>query len=656
MNASLETSDKREGIVPLSMSYNSLVRVGDCTALVMYAKTIRSFTGAMAECSSTTAEAFALMFEASVGVGCGSRSSLKSDDELRMRAVQPNPLQLGHRRLHRMHQSNPGTAGTASTCPLQVSSCTWLPLPDAPQTMYQRGVPHTDAHGQRLAAFDPSRSFLPLGLYHALTGTPAPINCAHPVRNCNYSLEILRDGNFTTAHLWEGVHADKGLADAERHGIQVIYHIQATADTLPLGERFPFVDTPVVDAVANLSKSSALLGWMLEEEPSGAYYESATVTKKMQSAFDRFLARKAAIAKVDPTHPVFALDTRWYTSPGGDCPAKGQPLLPGQLPSPTKAADCIGEWWRRWNTAGDVSCHDNYAFPSGQPFYPAVTTLGAPTTWGAIPQTVALAAAINNESKPVWVTIQAHETNLLSPLVGHMPKPREIRVQVYAAIIHGAVGIIYYAFDSWVTRVSAEVGISPDTPLSQGEDWAGHWPSNSSAELNRGSVAAWEAAVATNTELIALKAVIFAPTSTVDYAVSLMAVPGGVRCPWVRPNATTTPNDPPHNCPSSNASVTPIRTMLKGPVNGHFYLLAVNLDNTPLGAQFQLGAAAPSTAPTGVDGVFGTEFEGGRRIRSSSPGSCASGCFADSFEPFGVHVYKWPAPTLKSDDQFAATG
>ena len=96
--------------------------------------------------------------------------------------------------------------------------------------------------------------------------------------------------------------------------------------------------------------------------------------------------------------------------------------------------------------------------------------------------------------------------------------------------------------------------------------------------------------------------------------------------------------------------------MLKGPVNGHFYLLAVNLDNTPLGAQFQLGATAPSTAPTGVDGVFGTEFEGGRRIRSSSPGSCASGCFADSFEPFGVHVYKWPAPTLKSDDQFAATG
>jgi len=105
--------------------------------------------------------------------------------------------------------------------------------------------------------------------------------------------------------------------------------------------------------------------------------------------------------------------------------------------------------------AGDVSCHDSYGFPSGQPFYPADTTLGAPTTWGAIPQTVALAAAINNESKPcvhtvaaaasvlpadvygprarsVWVVVQAHEILLQSPLAAHMPSPRQIRLQAYA--------------------------------------------------------------------------------------------------------------------------------------------------------------------------------------------------------------------------------
>ena len=68
--------------------------------------------------------------------------------------------------------------------------------------------------------------------------------------------------------------------------------------------------------------------------------------------------------------------------------------------------------------AGDVSCHDSYGFPSGQPFYPADTTLGAPTTWGAIPQTVALAAAINNESKPCVHTVAAAASVLPADVYG----------------------------------------------------------------------------------------------------------------------------------------------------------------------------------------------------------------------------------------------
>ena len=55
-----------------------------------------------------------------------------------------------------------------------------------------------------------------------------------------------------------------------------------------------------------------------------------------------------------------------------------------------------------------------------------------------------------------------------------------MRAQVYAGIIHGATGIIYYAFDSWMLRASNEVGIGPATNYSDGNDWAGSWPSNSS--------------------------------------------------------------------------------------------------------------------------------------------------------------------------------
>ena len=240
----------------------------------------------------------------------------------------------------------------------------------------------------------------------------------------------------------------------------------------------------------------------------------------------------------------------------------------------------------------------------------------------------------------MWVTIQAHETNLLSPLVSHMPTPRQIRLQAYAGVVHGATGVIYYAFDSWVMRNSAETGIAPDLAYNRGLDWAGKRPTNSSEGLNLASVAAWDAAVATNTELTSLKPVILSPTSTASYTVSLMAAPGaGVRCPWVRVGPITTPNDPPRNCRSSNISTTPIRTMLKGPVGGLYYLLAVNLDNTPLGARFKLDMVP--TAPSGMDGDVGTLFEGGRRLRSSECSGSATQCFVDSFEAFGVHVYTW---------------
>ena len=564
-----------------------------------------------------------------------------------------NLRHTSHRRIRRS-----SAASDPSACPFQLGRCLWLPLPAAPQTVYQRGVPHTDRHGRPRIEFDPNTSFLPLALYHALTGTPAPINCAHPKRDCNYSLDVVASANFNTVHFWEGIHLDRGLADAETHGLQVIFHIEATSETLPLGDQYPYIDTPVVRAVANFSNHTALLGWMLEEEPSGAYYETATKTTKMQAAFARFMQRKAAIAAADPTHPAFVLDTQWYTCPGNKCGTG-----PGHLPSPTPAAECVGEWWLKWNTAGDISCHDNYAFPSGQPFFPGLTTLGAPTTWGGIPQTVALASAINNESKPVWITIQCHEIELLSAYGAHIPSPRQIRVQAWAGIIHGATGVIYYAFDSWVLRSSGEVGMAPDMAFNRGLDWAGHWPSNSSTGLNSESVAAWNAAKETNMELSALKHVILAPTSSEPYSVSLMAVPPpGTRCAWVRDGSDVASDlgssdgglnravssDTPANCPSSNASVTPIRTLLKGPVEGAFYLFAVNLDNTALGARIELprSLTPTQTEPPASDGKFETVFEGGRRLRATIASCSSFSCFVDGFEPFGVHVYRWVAPNL----------
>ena len=69
---------------------------------------------------------------------------------------------LGHHRRHH-HRSSFGAGG-----PCPGSACGYVPLPAAPQTVYRGGVPHTDRHGRRRTEFDPSASFLPLGLCASL--------------------------------------------------------------------------------------------------------------------------------------------------------------------------------------------------------------------------------------------------------------------------------------------------------------------------------------------------------------------------------------------------------------------------------------------------------------------------------------------------------
>ena len=51
--------------------------------------------------------------------------------------------------------------------------------------------------------------------------------------------------------------------------------------------------------------------------------------------------------------------------------------------------------------------------------------------------TVSMAAYANNESKSVWLVVQAHEILLLSPLAGKMPDPRQLQAQVMPECCHG---------------------------------------------------------------------------------------------------------------------------------------------------------------------------------------------------------------------------
>ena len=216
----------------------------------------------------------------------------------------------------------------------------WKPLPGAAQHVYLHGVPHTDRNGRPLTHYDPDRSFLPIAIYHAVTGN---------VGGTTYSLSTLADAGFNACHLWEGIRPTAAIADAERSHIQLITHWPTDAE------------------VAALKDHPSILAWYLDEEPIGQYWSN-----DMAGHYEKFLARRDAIKKIDPVHPVFPLDTAWIIAPATD-------------------------WFLKWNTAGDVTSHDNY--PVNQHHQSLSYNQG-------IPESVSLVVKANHEQKPMWFCLR----------------------------------------------------------------------------------------------------------------------------------------------------------------------------------------------------------------------------------------------------------
>ena len=305
-------------------------------------------------------------------------------------------------------------------------------LPNALQTLYQRGTPHTDRHGNRLLKYDAAASFLPLVVYDAMiecnsTSAPAPYNNKHPEdkgQNClpqGFDASIYTAANFTGVLPYTALVMADYMDSFARHGLQVIRQNPCVGDGCNTTANPTKGDEPVA-----YHNHPNLLGWYLAEEPTGVY----PVGPAMDAAWSKYTAKFAAIKAVDPHHPIFVLDCPWISN---------QP------------------WWDRWNSYGDVSSHDNYALDYR---YTSLATING--DGGGIPQTVSLAASINNESKPVWLCVQAFESG---PWV--LPNKREMRGQVYTGIVHGATGIIFFAMDSYATRAGGVVGMAPRSLLAQ---------------------------------------------------------------------------------------------------------------------------------------------------------------------------------------------
>ncbi|HEY2586320.1 MAG TPA: hypothetical protein VGI81_11205 [Tepidisphaeraceae bacterium] len=389
----------------------------------------------------------------------------------------------------------------------------WKPHPAAVQTVYQDHVPHTDRTGRPMERFDADRSFFPLVLYHALQGEHGGIR---------YELKDDAAAGFNACMPYEG-QDPRALAEAaEKAKVQLIIH------------------QPSDEIVKALAHNPAVLGWYLDEEPT-----SNDQGPQMESHFAAFVHRREQIRAIDPGRPVFALDV----------PLVSGPLVP---------------WWIKWNTAGDVSAHDDYPINQHHP------SLSFPI---GLPESVTLAARSVKEAKPVWVCLQAFEG--LGPTWPFtMPSTRQLRCMVYTAIVHGATGIMYFALDSHVTRFGSVVGMAPTPRASYGANLV------ATAEQLRMSRELWDESVTINKEIESLRPALLSPTEKTHYDVALDDT-------W----PSITPD--------------PIRTLLKRDPAGGSVMLIVNIDAAPVRARIRCkGFAAEQRFEAAGAGMFQTDGDG----------------------------------------------
>jgi hypothetical protein len=199
------------------------------------------------------------------------------------------------------------------------------------------------------------------------------------------------------------------------------------------------------------------------------------------------------------------------------------------------------ETWPDVLTLTDAGAH--YLYPK---YYPQ-----APETLEPIAAAVEQQTSILNGAQPSWFIPQAFCCDLFG---AYFPRPEKVNAQAFTAIIHGATGLLHFAWDSKFLRLHGAVGTRPNTPVSYDEGQAA-----TEAQANA-SRALWQAmnteggADALNRQLLALTDALLSPTSTRPYTVEVADRP---------------------------ISATPIRTLLKEH-DGALYLLLANIDDAPI--------------------------------------------------------------------------
>jgi hypothetical protein len=409
-------------------------------------------------------------------------------------------------------------------------------------TVHRDHVPHTDRNGHVLLKYDPQKSFLSVGMWGQVLpdaeGGPYP------------EWKELAEAGFNT--IWPINWDDRAPELAEKSGVQLVF----------MGE--------ISEArQKKLKDHSTLLGNMWTDEPTGKLNEPDF---NMDEYFGKFVAYKKQVNASMPGLPVFINDP------------------PAIFPDPPK----FKQWWMKWNTAGDVSCQDDYPIVDRKS---RTRSLADEPT--GIPQVVSLAVSSNKGVKPVWTILAAFDSPNDSNWAFRMPTPVQLRAQIYTAIVHGATGVAYFIMDSHASRQGGCVGMSP-RPKAQYA--SGEAAIATPAEMIQGK-ALWEMSKQINSELKELAPAILSVTvgADVDYKVKLKG--------------------------ESAMTKSPLKCLLKQHPAGGYVLLTANVDDAVLDATFEFPSALKSIEP---------QFDN-RQPRTLNT---ARKMWADRYEPFDVHVYR----------------
>ncbi len=415
---------------------------------------------------------------------------------------------------------------------LAISGCSNRPKIDAVQRFYTDGVPHSDGYGQLRRDYDEGESFLPLGLYHALSGEH------HGTR---FTLKDVSAAGFNVVHPWEGQAAQTFLKRASEEGLKVILHWRKEQD------------------IATLAKNGSLLAWYLDEEPSFRYSRAET-----ENRLKKHDELRAGIRRYDQERPIIVIDG----------------------PPTSKNLD----QWKRWNAIGDLSSHFNYP-----------VTVEKYRDYGAVErvaETTTMARRLIDDRKPVWIVLQAFGGEARG---WRMPDPASLRAMAYAAIIHGATGLIYFAFDSFVTRDDGVLGIAPapvrNYRVARDYNTDGKPPLIVADGDIENSKRLFSSVSKLNGELAQLREAVLSATSPIEYDVGRISEEG-------REDA--------------------VRTLLKPYGNAHL-LFAVNVETEQTAVRLRFAQKIASVAP-----LFG----------SSPPVINSDDGFSDRFSPEEVKIYR----------------